>query len=65
MQQIWNFYLDLTIKLRLSLLCACYSLCLAASALAAQADSVLIKYGSVAPPGSPARSPVPWGRWPP
>ncbi|GAW68057.1 chemotaxis protein [Geoanaerobacter pelophilus] len=47
MNQIWNYYLDLTIKFRLSLLCICYSLCLIASAVAAQADSPVIKFGSV------------------
>jgi methyl-accepting chemotaxis protein len=47
MNLIWNYYLNLTIKFRLSLLCVCYSLCLIASALAAQAGSPLIKYGSV------------------
>ena len=47
MNQIWNYYLDLTIKFRLSLLCVCYSLCLIASGFAAQADSPFIKYGSV------------------
>ena len=48
MNQIWNYYLNLTIKFRLSLLCACYSLCLIATALTAQADSILIKFGSLA-----------------
>ncbi len=48
MDQIWNYYLDLTIKFRLGLLCGCYSICLIGSALAAQADSPLIRYGSVA-----------------
>ena len=47
MNHIWNYYLDLTIKFRLGLLCACYSLCLVASALAAQAGSPLIRFGSV------------------
>jgi len=47
MNQIWNYYLDLTIKFRLSLLCVCYSLCLLASGFAAQAESPFIKYGSV------------------
>uniref|UniRef100_C6DY51 Methyl-accepting chemotaxis sensory transducer n=1 Tax=Geobacter sp. (strain M21) TaxID=443144 RepID=C6DY51_GEOSM len=47
MNRIWNYYLDLTIKFRLGLLCVCYSLCLVASVIASQADSPLIKYGSV------------------
>ncbi|HBA88021.1 MAG TPA: methyl-accepting chemotaxis protein [Geobacter sp.] len=48
MDQIWNWYLDLTIKFRLGMLCVCYSLCLIATALAAQAESPLIKYGLIA-----------------
>ena len=48
MNWILNYYLNLTIRFRLSLLCICYSLCLVAAALAAQADSPVIKYGSVA-----------------
>ncbi|WP_224984308.1 methyl-accepting chemotaxis protein [Geomonas agri] len=48
MKEILNVYLNLTIKVRLSLLCVCYSLCLIATAVAAQADSSLIKYGSLA-----------------
>lgn len=48
MNQIWNYYLNLTIRFRLSLLCFCYSMCIIATAVAAQADSLLIKYGSLA-----------------
>jgi len=48
MNQIWNYYLNLTIRFRLSLLCFCYSLCIIAAALAAQADSPLIRFGSIA-----------------
>ncbi|MBU5612097.1 methyl-accepting chemotaxis protein [Geomonas azotofigens] len=47
MKEILNVYLNLTIKFRLSLLCICYSACLIATAAAAQADSPLIKYGSL------------------
>ena len=47
MKQLWNLYLDLTIRVRLSLLCVCYSFCLLASGLASQSDLPLIKYGSV------------------
>ncbi|MBJ6802034.1 methyl-accepting chemotaxis protein [Geomonas propionica] len=47
MKEILNVYLNLTIKFRLSLLCICYSLCLIATAVAAQADSILVKYGSL------------------
>jgi methyl-accepting chemotaxis protein len=48
MNQIWNYYLNLTIRFRLSLLCVCYSLCLIAMAVVAQADSLLIRFGSLA-----------------
>jgi methyl-accepting chemotaxis protein len=47
MGSIWNIYLDLSIKFRLSLLCVCYSLCMVASAVAAQSGSPLIRYGVV------------------
>jgi methyl-accepting chemotaxis protein len=47
MNQVWNYYLNLTIRFRLGLLCTCYSLCLIATALAAQAGSPLIRYGSL------------------
>ena len=48
MNQLWNYYLDLTIKFRLSLLCVCYSLCIIAAAMAAQSGSPLIRFGSIA-----------------
>lgn len=48
MTQIWNYYLNLTITLRLSVLCVCYSLCIIAASLAAQSDSALVKFGSIA-----------------
>ncbi|HBG05224.1 MAG: chemotaxis protein [Geobacteraceae bacterium GWC2_58_44] len=48
MNLIWNFYLNLTIRLRLSILCVCYSLCIIAAALAAQSGSPLVKFGSIA-----------------
>ena len=47
MKQLWNYYLNLTIRFRLSLLCACYSLCIIAAALAAQSESPLIRFGSL------------------
>lgn len=47
MVSLWNFYLNFSVKARLATLCVCYSACIAATALAAQADSALIKYGSV------------------
>ena len=48
MNQLWNYYLDLTIQVRLSLLCVCYSLCLLASGLACQIGSPLVRFGAVA-----------------
>ena len=48
MSLIWNYYLNLTIKFRLSLLCVCYSLCIIASGVAAQSGSPLVRYGSIA-----------------
>ncbi|ANA40889.1 MULTISPECIES: methyl-accepting chemotaxis protein [Geobacter] len=47
MVSLWNFYLNFSVKARLATLCFCYSVCIAATALAAQADSALIKYGAV------------------
>lgn len=48
MDTLWNFYLNFPIKLRLALLCLCYSLCIIAEGITAQSDSSLIKYGSMA-----------------
>jgi methyl-accepting chemotaxis protein len=48
MTQIWNYYLNLTITFRLSLLCVCYSLCIIAGSMAAQSDSALVRFGSIA-----------------
>lgn len=48
MTQIWNYYLNLTITFRLSVLCFCYSLCIIAGSLAAQSDSALVRFGSIA-----------------
>ena len=48
MNQIWNYYLDLTITFRLTVLCVCYSLCIIASAFAAQAGSPLVRFGFMA-----------------
>jgi methyl-accepting chemotaxis protein len=47
MQILMNFYLNLSISFRLTLLCACYSFCILAAALARYFDSALIQYGSV------------------
>ncbi len=46
MNTLWNYYLNFSIKFRLSVLCACYSICILAAGFAAQFDSPLIKYGS-------------------
>jgi methyl-accepting chemotaxis protein len=46
MNFIWNSYLNLTIKFRLSLLCFCYSLCIIAGSLAAEFGSPLVRHGS-------------------
>ena len=48
MLTIWNYYLNFSIKFRLSLLCVCYSICMVAVFFTAQASSSLIKYGSIA-----------------
>jgi len=48
MNTLWNYYLNFSIKFRLSVLCFCYSLCILAAGFAAQFDSPLIKYGSTA-----------------
>jgi methyl-accepting chemotaxis protein len=45
---VWNFYLNLSIRFRLSLLCFCYSLCIIAAVVASHSGSPLIKYGSLA-----------------
>lgn len=46
MNTLINYYLDFSIKVRLSVLCACYSVCILAAGFAAQFDAPLIKYGS-------------------
>ena len=48
MNALWNYYLNLSIGFRLSLLCVCYSLCIILSGLAMQSGSSLIGYGSIA-----------------
>ncbi len=48
MKTLWNYYLNLSIKFRLSVLCVCYSLCILAAGFTAQFESPLIKYGSTA-----------------
>jgi methyl-accepting chemotaxis protein len=46
MSQLWNYYLNLSVRFRLSLLCVCYSLCLVATTLAAS-GSPAVRYGSL------------------
>lgn len=48
MERLWNCYLNFSIKVRLATLCVCYSFCIIATAIAAQTDSLAIKYGSMA-----------------
>ncbi|GFO69966.1 methyl-accepting chemotaxis protein [Geomonas limicola] len=47
MNQLVNFYLNMSIRFRLTLLCVCYSFCIIAAALAAGFESGLIRYGSI------------------
>jgi methyl-accepting chemotaxis protein len=47
MNALWNQYLNLTIKIRLAVLCVCYSVCIVATAVAQQTDSALLRYGSI------------------
>jgi len=47
MNTLWNCYLNLSIKLRLALLCASYSLCMIAVGWCAQSGSPAMKYGSM------------------
>ena len=47
MEFIWNYYLNLTIRFRLSLLCVCYSLCIVAGGLVTEFGSPLIRHGSI------------------
>lgn len=47
MEWLWNCYLNFSIKVRLATLCACYSFCIVATGIAAQADSLLVRYGSM------------------
>ena len=48
MNHLWNYYLNLSIRFRLSLLCVCYSLCLLAAGVVCQASSPLVRFGSIA-----------------
>jgi len=48
MNLLWEYYLNLTIRFRLSLLCVCYSLCIIAGALVEEFGSPLIRHGSIA-----------------
>ncbi|SNB47245.1 methyl-accepting chemotaxis protein [Geobacter sp. DSM 9736] len=48
MNRLWSFYLDFSIRVRLAILCICYSACIVATAVAFQFDSFAVKYGSLA-----------------
>jgi methyl-accepting chemotaxis protein len=48
MNSLWNSYLNLSIRFRLSLLCVCYSLCIIASVMVSEFGSPLLRYGCVA-----------------
>jgi len=48
MNTLWNYYLNFSIKFRLTVLCVCYSLCILAAGFTAQFHEPLIKYGSTA-----------------
>lgn len=48
MQMLWNFYLDLSIKIRLAILCFCYSICIVAAGLVYHySPDFLIRAGSI------------------
>ena len=47
MDLILNFYLNLTIRFRLSLLCVCYSFCIVAAGLVTEFGSPVIRHGSI------------------
>ena len=47
MTLICNYYLNLTIRFRLSLLCFCYSLCIIAGGLATEFGSPTVRHGSI------------------
>jgi methyl-accepting chemotaxis protein len=47
MNLIWNFYLNLTIRFRLSLLCFCYSLCIVGAGLVTEFGSPLVRHCSI------------------
>jgi len=47
MKGLVNFYLNMSIRFRLTLLCVCYSFCIVAAALATEFGSGLVRYGSI------------------
>ena len=47
MQLIWNYYLNLTIRFRLGLLCFCYSLCIVAAGLVTEFGSPVQRHGFI------------------
>jgi methyl-accepting chemotaxis protein len=47
MNLIWNYYLNLTIRFRLSLLCFCYSLCIVAGAVVTEFGSPVVRHSSI------------------
>lgn len=47
MEFLWNSYLNLSIKLRLTILCICYSFCMIAVFFTATSTLPLLKYGSI------------------
>ena len=46
MSYLWNFYLGLTIKVRLIILCFCYSLCIIAATISGRLDSLPLQIGA-------------------
>jgi len=47
MNAIWHYYLCLTIKTRLTILCLCYSICIVAATIAGTHESRLLQVGAV------------------
>jgi methyl-accepting chemotaxis protein len=47
MNLIWNYYLNLTIRFRLSLLCFCYSLCIVGAGLVTEFGSPVVRHGCI------------------
>ncbi|HTP64136.1 MAG TPA: methyl-accepting chemotaxis protein, partial [Geobacteraceae bacterium] len=47
MRTLQNFYFGLTIKMRITLLCVCYSACMIASTILGRSDSLAVRWGSL------------------